>query len=123
MKYVILIHSNPTTQQVWDTLTDDQRTQFGLTHKAFGEALHRSGELVTSAGLQPGDTAKSVTVRDGEIIATDGPYAEAKEYIAGFYVLQCPDIEHAIRIAARLPEAGYTHVEVRPLFDMNTLDT
>lgn len=122
MKYVILIHSNAATQAHWDDLDDDQRLQFGLDHRAFGAALTASGELVTSAGLQPGDTAKSVTVRDGELTATDGPYAEAKEYLAGFYVVECTDIDHAIHLAARLPEAAYTHIEVRPVFDMTTLD-
>jgi hypothetical protein len=123
VKYVILIHSNPTTQQVWANWTDEQRNQLGLTHKAIDAELTATGQLVTSAGLVPGDQATWVSIRDNEIMATDGPYAEAKEYVAGFYVVECTDLDHAIRIAAKLPEAGYSQVEVRPVFDMTTLDT
>lgn len=122
MKYIVLIHSNAATQRAWANMTDQQRTQFGLDHKALGESLAASGVLVTSEGLLPGEYSKSVTVMDGEIMATDGPYAEAKEYVAGFYVVDVPDIDHAIQIAARLPEAVNTHIEVRPIFDMSMLD-
>lgn len=120
---MILIHSNPTTRQVFADWTDEQRHQLGLRHKALNTELAATGELVTSAGLHPGDQATWVSIRDNEIMATDGPYAEAKEYVAGFCIVECTDLDHAIRIAARMPEAAYSHVEVRPVFDMSTLDT
>jgi hypothetical protein len=121
MKYVILIHSNPRSRQVWDDMTDDQRYQFARDHRDFGQSLIDSGELVHSEGLVPVNQARWVSIEDDEIMATDGPYAETKEYVAGFYVIECADIDHAIRRAARLPEARYTQVEVRPIFNMASI--
>jgi hypothetical protein len=77
---------------------------------------------VTSEGLAPVETAKQVTLRDGVITATDGPFAEVKEHLAGFYLVECADIDEAIGIAARVPDAQFNHVEVRPVFDMSLLD-
>lgn len=122
MKYVILIHSNPTSRHVWDGMTDQQRMGLAESHRAFGQSLIDSGVLVTSEGLVPGEYAKWVTVKDGEILATDGPYAETKEYLAGFYVVECDSIDHAIEHAARVPDAAYNQVEVRPVFDVSMLD-
>jgi hypothetical protein len=122
VKYVILIHSNPTSRHVWEGMTDQQRLKFGRDHLTFGEQLAATGELVHSAGLVPQDQAKRVWLDDGETMTTDGPFPETKEYLAGFYVVDCDTIERACAHAARLPEAAYTHVEVRPLWDPATLN-
>lgn len=122
MKYLILIHSNPTSRAVWDTLTDDQRLDFARAHRDYRATLARTGELVTSAGLRPADEATWVTRKDGDILTTDGPYAEAKEYLAGYYLVDCADRDRAIHLAAQAPDAAHTHVEVRPLFDLDSLD-
>ncbi len=121
MKYVILIHSNPTSRHVWDGLTEQQQLDFAHGHRAFGQSLIDSGVLVTSEGLVPGEHAKWVTVRDGEILATDGPYAETKEYLAGFYVIDCDSMDQAIAHASHVPDAAYNQVEVRPVFDWSTI--
>ncbi|HEX5406535.1 MAG TPA: YciI family protein [Pseudonocardiaceae bacterium] len=121
MKYIILIHSNPRSRQVFDDMTDDQRHQFARDHRDFGQTLIDTGELIYSEGLVPGDQATWVTIHNGDILATDGPYAETKEYVAGFYVIECPDVQRAIEHAARLPEAAYTQVEVRPVFNMASI--
>ena len=122
MKYVILIHSNPTSRRVFDTWTPEQQIQFGRDHMTFGEELAATGELVHSQGLVDPAQSKFVHVEGGDIIATDGPYAETKEYLAGFYVVDCDSIDRAVQHAARLPEAAYTHVEVRPCWDPSSLD-
>lgn len=122
MKYVILIHSNPTSRQVFDTWTPEQQIQFGRDHMTFGQALADSGELVHSEGLVDPGQSKFVQLRDGDVVATDGPYAETKEYLAGFYVVDCDTIDRAVQHAARLPEAAYTYVEVRPCWDPSSLD-
>ena len=121
MKYVILIHSNPRSRQVFAGMTEDQRFQFARDHRDFGQSLIDSGELVHSEGLVDVAEAKWVSVENGEIMATDGPYAETKEYVAGFYIVECTSMQRAVEHAARLPEAAYTQVEVRPVFDMASI--
>jgi hypothetical protein len=122
VKYLILIHSNPHSRAVWETLTDEQRMAFGRGHFAMTDELAASGELVVSEGLADPSLAKWVTVRDGQTMTTDGPFAEVKEYLAGFYLVECDSIERAIEHAARMPDAQYNQVEVRPIFDMSTID-
>ena len=63
-----------------------------------------------------------MTVKDGELQATDGPYAETKEYLAGFYVIECDSMQEAVEHASRAPDAAYNQVEVRPVFDWSTID-
>jgi hypothetical protein len=121
MKYVILIHSNPKSRHLWEELSDRQRLEFGRGHLELTKELAASGELVASEGLPDLTEAKHVSVRDGRTLTTDGPFAEAKEYLAGFYLVECDSIERAIEIAARTPDAAYGHVEVRPVLDLREL--
>lgn len=118
MKYVILIHSNPTTRHIWNGLTDQQRHQFSQDHIDFGQHLADTGQLVAAEGLTDIDQAKYVSVNDDEILVTDGPFAEVKEYLAGFYVVECATIDDATALAATLPDARNTHVEVRPALNL-----
>ena len=122
MKYLIMVHSNPTSLAHWETLTDAEKEEFGRAHYALTDALLDSGHLVASEGLAPVETATRVTVRDGAIVATDGPFAEAKEHLAGFYLVECADMDEAVGIAARVPDAAFNHVEVRPVYDRSLLD-
>ncbi|MGI8624854.1 MAG: YciI family protein [Solirubrobacteraceae bacterium] len=86
------------------------------------KALAESGELIVSEGLADPSLAKSVSVREGQTMTTDGPFAEAKEYLAGFYLIECESIERAVELAARAPDAATGAVEVRPIFDLSVLD-
>jgi hypothetical protein len=122
VKYLIMVQSNPTSLAHWETLTDAEKEEFGRAHFALTDALLDSGHLVTSAGLAPVETAKQVTVRGGVTVATDGPFAEVKGHLAGFYLVECTDIDEAIGIAARVPDAVFNHVQVRPVFDRSLLD-
>ncbi|PZS18331.1 MAG: hypothetical protein DLM57_06525 [Pseudonocardiales bacterium] len=122
MKYLIMVHSNPTSLAHWETLTDEEREQFGKAHFALTDALLDSGHLMASEGLAPVETARRVTLRDGAIVATDGPFAEVKEHLAGFYLVECASMDEAVGIAARVPDAAFNHVEVRPVFDRRLLD-
>ncbi len=122
MRYLIMVQSNPTSLAHWETLTAEEREQFGRAHFALTDSLLESGQLVASEGLAPVETAKQVTVRDGAISATDGPFAEVKEHLAGFYLVECADMDEAIGIAARVPDAAFNHVQVRPVFDRSVLD-
>ena len=125
MKYMILIHSNPTFVKMWEGLSDAQRIEFGRGHFALTEDLAASGELIVSEGLADPSLAKRVTVREGRTMTTDGPFAEAKEHLAGFYLIECESMERAVEHAARVPDAAYglgCAVEVRPVLDLSGLE-
>src|ERR1700676_2646843 len=119
MKYLILIHSNPRSLEVWGGLSDTQRVEFGRGHLALTEALAASGELIVSEGLADPSLAKRVSVREGRTITSDGPFAEVKEHLAGFYLVECESIDRALEHAARVPEAAYGLVEVRPVLNLD----
>ncbi len=82
-------------------------------YAAFRRAVEQEGILVGSGRLHPTRTAKTIRVRDGKVLRTDGPFAETKEQLGGFYLLECRDLEHALELAARLPAARTGAVEVR----------
>ena len=85
---------------------------------ACGDAFRKNGRLVAAEALQPVRTAKTVRVRDGKISITDGPYAEAKECVAGFYLLDAADIDEAAQMASKIPAARIGGVEVRPVREL-----
>ena len=82
---------------------------------AYREELRESGHYVVSSPLQPVHTATTVRVRNGRMSVTDGPFAETKEQLGGFYLIDARDLNDAIRIAAKMPAAGLATIEVRPL--------
>jgi len=122
MKYMILIHSNEQSRALWETLTDQQQRDFGVGHLKLTEEMAEAGVLVVSEGLADPQLARWVSVRDGETIASDGPFAEVKEHLAGFYLVECESLEAAIEWAAKVPDAQLREVEVRPVLDMSGWD-
>jgi hypothetical protein len=122
VKYMILVQSNPHFQERWDALTHAQREAFGHDHLALTRELSASGELVLSEGLADPAVAKRVTVSDGRTMTTDGPFAEAKEHLAGFYLVDCDGESRALEIAARVPDAVWGLVELRPVLDTSEWD-
>ena len=119
MKYMILIHSNEHSLDLWATMTDEERENFGRGHLRLTQEMAESGELIVSEGLADPELAKWVSVRDGEVFASDGPFAEVKEHLAGFYLLDCDSMERAVEWAAKVPDALRREVEVRPILDMS----
>ena len=119
MKYMILIHSNEHSLDLWAKMSDQERENFGRGHLRLTEEMAAAGELVVSEGLADPRLAKWVSVRDGETFASDGPFAEVKEHLAGFYLLDCDSMERAIEWAAKVPDALKREVEVRPVLDMS----
>jgi len=109
MKYALFVQQ---TQEACDRPIDPALRAAGM---AYGEALRAAGVIVTAAGLQPPQTATMVSVRDGKRQVHDGPYAETKEFLGGFVVIDVPDLDAAIEWAARHPAAAHSSVEVRPL--------
>ena len=122
MKYMILIQSNERSLAVWETLTEQQRTDFGVGHLKVNEEMAEAGVHVAAEGLGDPSLATWVSVRDGRTITSDGPFAEVKEHLAGFYLIDVADAEEAVRWAAKVPDAAYTQVEVRPVLDMSEWD-
>ena len=115
MKYLILIHHNEQSRAAWEALSERQRADRIGAHTALVEDLSESGEMVVSEALADPSQAKRVLVRDGETTTTDGPFAEVKEHLAGFYLVECGSIDRAVEHAARIPEAAFGTVEVRPV--------
>ena len=122
MKYLILIYTNPQARKVWQELPADQQAAGLQSYAALNEQLAESGELIATNALADSSLAKHVTVREGRVMATDGPFAETKEQLAGFYLVECDSIERATEIAARIPEAPFGAVEVRPIMTYSGLD-
>jgi len=122
MKYLIMVLSNPESAAALRELTAEQGREFGRGHRALGEAMAESGELIVSEGLADQSNAVRVRVRDGETMTSDGPFAEVKEQLAGFYLVECDSLERAIEYAARVPDAAFTDVEVRPVLDLRGME-
>jgi hypothetical protein len=112
MKYMLLIYNN---MSVYENLPEAERQAlFGAVGEIVAE-LRESGELIGDAALADGALTKTVRVRDGEILTTDGPFAEAKEQFAGYLLIDCETQDRAVEIAARWPDAKYFAMEVRPV--------
>jgi len=117
MRYMALIY-----QAELDYDMDDQAVQEEMAaYNAFNEEAQAAGVLVSGEALQPTATATSVRVREGETLTVDGPFAETKEALGGYYVLECADLDDALKWAARIPGARKGTVEVRPIVDFEQL--
>ena len=112
MKYMLLIYSSPAT---WDALSEAEREQMARDHALLRDELIESGEWVGGNGLADKVLSKAVRVRGGVAVTTDGPYAEVKEHLAGYDVVDCATPERVLEIAARIPDARVCGVEVRPI--------
>jgi hypothetical protein len=119
VKYLILIYSNPVSREIWEGFSDDQRAEGFRWYTALGEELAASGELIVTEALADPSLTTRVSVRDGQAVTSDGPYAESKELLAGFFLLDCDSADRAVEIAARLPEAELGLVEVRPVLGLD----
>ena len=114
MRYLLSIYGDE-SQRVAMTAEDGARVM--AAYDAFDREARAAGVLVDGAGLQPTPTATTVRVRDDERLITDGPFAETKEQLGGFYLLDCKDLDEAIEWAAKIPGAQHGSVEVRPEMD------
>jgi hypothetical protein len=114
MRYLALIYNEEVDPS---TIQPDALQAMMAAYNQFGEAATKAGVLEGGAALQPTPTATTVRVRDGQRLTTDGPFAETKEALGGYYVLNCKDLDQAIEWAARIPGAANGSVEVRPIVD------
>ncbi|MGH3761250.1 YciI family protein [Actinophytocola sp.] len=121
MKYLILIYSNPESRAIWERFSPAERAEGLGAYEALDQELTASGEMIASEPLDAPAKGKRVHVTEGRTLTTDGPFAEVKEYLVGFYLVECADEDRAVRIAAKVPEAFMGLVEVRPVIDMAAL--
>ncbi|MGZ4677670.1 MAG: YciI family protein [Acidimicrobiia bacterium] len=87
-------------------------------YMAFGEEMGARGVLVGGARLRPTSDATTVRIRNGEVLTTDGPFAETVEQIGGYYLVECADLDEAIGVAVKIPGARHGSIEVRPVWEM-----
>jgi hypothetical protein len=115
MRYMLLIYGSEA-----DTagMTPEGRIMLMQAHAAFASEAQKRDLLTGGAPLQPTSTATTVRVRNGKTLITDGPFAETKEQLAGTYVLNCKDLDEAIAMAAKIPDALHGSVEIRPVLEM-----
>ena len=113
MKFMCLVYND---DGLLEAMPEAEFWSFSDAHVAVDEELRRSGHSLVAEALQPARTAKTVRVRGGKTHITDGPYAEAKEVVGGIYLIEANDMDEAVAIAARIPSASVTGIEVRPVW-------
>ena len=111
MQYMLLIYNSGD----WQDLSPEQQQEIGGAYFAFTEELQAAGKMVAGDALQPTSTATSVRVRDGETLTTDGPFAETKEVLGGYYLIDVESLDESLAWAAKIPGAAYGTIEVRPV--------
>ena len=112
MQYLLLIHDE---EAHWGRISEEERNAVMQGYFAFTNELRESGAYVAASQLQPTSEATTVHVRDGETLTTDGPFAETKEQLGGYYLIDVESPDEAIEWAAKVPSARFGKIEVRPL--------
>ena len=112
MKYMLLIYEN---EAGFAGLPEAERAAIYAEYRAFTEEIAKSGNLIGGDELQPTATATVVHVEGGRTLVTDGPFAETREQLGGYYLVEAKDLDEAVALAARIPSARSGHVEVRPV--------
>lgn len=117
MRYAVLIYDSETADPNPAPLDPEVRAETTATYNAYTTMLRDRGAYVGGEALQPVTTATTVRIRDGETLTTDGPFAETKEALGGFYLIDATDLDEALALAAQCPGARYGSIEVRPIYD------
>ena len=114
MRYLLLIYTSEQLEasQDQDAMTAEFAAYEAFTNEVRGRGIYEAGEA-----LRPTSTATTVRVRDGQTVTTDGPFAETKEALGGFYMVDATDLDDAIQLAAKIPGARHGSIEIRPIFE------
>jgi len=115
VQYMLLIYND---ENEWATLSDDERGEITRRYMAVADELRAQGSYVAGAPLTPSSTASTVRVRNGEELVIDGPFAETKEQLGGYFLIEAVTEEEAQYWAARMPAAEYGAIEVRPVIQV-----
>ena len=116
MKYALLIYAS---EQDWANQTEEESQAQVQEYMAFTKDIIDRGLMKGGEALQSTATATTVRVRDGETLTTDGPFAETKDQLGGFYLVDCKDLDEAIEVAARIPDVRRGSIEVRPVMEVD----
>ena len=112
MKYMLLVYLNE------QSMTDEERAHCYVESAQLTQDLHANGQYVSASPLHPVATATSVRVREGERLVTDGPFAETREQLGGFYIVEANDLDEVIAIAEKVPPVKYGTIEIRPVMEI-----
>jgi hypothetical protein len=119
MKYLCLVYLE---ESVLNALPRNERVALSEAAMAYCDQLQQLGQLLAASPLHPVETATTVRVREGKTSTTDGPFAETKEQLGGFLMIDVPDLNDAIRVAAHFPAARFGSIEVRPMKELGCAD-
>jgi hypothetical protein len=119
MRYLCLIYDN---EKAWATMPKVESDAVFGEYFSFTEGIKATGKHLGGEALQPTQTATTVRVRNGKVSTTDGPFAETKEQLGGYYLIDARDLNDAIQVAAKIPSARYGSVEVRPIMEFTSMD-
>ena len=115
MQYLLMIYGDESRMK--DMTAADREAMF-LEYRALTDGFIKSGHMRAGDALQPTSTATTVRVRDGKVLTTDGPFAETKEQLGGYYLVEAKDLDEATKLAARIPGARQGSIEVRPIMQL-----
>ena len=115
MKYMLLIHDS---EKSWGSLSDDEQKRIMAGYRRFTEEIRASGHYCAGSQLAPTSMATSVRVRNGKRLVTDGPFAETREHLGGYFLIEANDLDEALAVAGRIPGARKGTVEVRPVIEL-----
>jgi hypothetical protein len=113
MKYLLLMYADESIGSNW---SKEEMQAAGKTWAEFRKEMSSSGVLVSSSGVAPNTSATTVRVRNDKTMITDGPFAETHEQLGGYFLVECSDLDEAIRWAEKIPTAKYGSIEIRPLW-------
>jgi hypothetical protein len=116
MQYLLMIYEN---EKVWADMPEAQRNSMFGEYMTYTSDIKASKHFIAGDALQPVATATTVRVRDGKTQVTDGPFAETREQLGGYYLVEAKDLDEATRLAARIPSARWGSIEIRPIMVFN----
>jgi hypothetical protein len=116
MRYLCLIYEN---EKAWETLPPAESEAIMNEYFQFTDDIRKNGKYVAGEALQPTASATTVRVRNGKVSTTDGPFAETKEQLGGFYLIEATDLNDAMQVASRIPSARLGSIEIRPVIDFS----
>jgi hypothetical protein len=119
MKYLLLLYQN---ERIWEGRTAEEAGRIFQEYMDYTKGIHRDGNYIAGEALQPTATATTVRQRNGKTLTTDGPFAETKEQLGGFYLVEAKDLDEAIKLAGGIPAVRTGSIEVRPIMPTPPVD-
>ena len=116
MRYMLLVYD---VEAQWAAMSQEEKGTIFGEYVALREDMVKKGNFLAGAPLQPTPTATTVRVRDGRVTTTDGPFAETREQLGGYYLIEAKDLDEAVKIAAKIPSSRIGSIEVRPVMVFN----